>query len=87
MEHERKQASPFGVLIVMALAVPFAVGGVRVNPAVNMSKSIGLFFLYFLLSKLATLLASFGTLEPAMAAWLPDGMMAVIALWAFARLR
>jgi lipopolysaccharide export system permease protein len=87
VEHERKQASPFGVLIVMALAVPFAVGGVRVNPAVNMSKSIGLFFLYFVLAKLATLMASFGTLEPAMAAWLPDGMMALIALWAFARLR
>ena len=87
VEHERKKAGPFGVLIVMALAVPFAVGGVRVNPAVNMSKSIGLFFLYFLLTKLATLLASFGTLGPGMAAWLPDGMMAVIALWAFARLR
>ena len=57
VEHERKQASPFGVLVVMALAVPFAVGGVRVNPAVNMSKSIGLFFLYFLLAKLATLMA------------------------------
>jgi len=39
------------------------------------------------LAKLATLLASFGTLEPAMAAWLPDGMMAAISLWAFARLR
>jgi len=87
VERERKRAGPFGVLIVMALAVPFAVGGVRVNPAVNMSKSIGLFFLYYLLTKLATLMASFGTLEPAMAAWLPDGLMAAIALWAFARLR
>ncbi len=87
VERERKQASPFGVLVVMALAVPFAVGGVRVNPAVNMSKSIGLFFGYFLLTRLATLMASFGTLEPAAAAWLPDAAMAAIAVWAFARLR
>ncbi len=87
VEHERKRASPFGVLVVMALAVPFAVGGVRVNPAVNMSKSIGLFFLYFLLTKLATLMASFGTVSPVAAAWLPDSAMALIALWAFARLR
>lgn len=87
VEHERKQASPFGVLVVMALAVPFAVGGVRVNPAVNMSKSIGLFFLYFLLTRLATLMASFGTLSPLAAAWLPDSAMAVIAVWAFARLK
>lgn len=87
VEKERKQSSPFGVLIVMALAVPFAVGGVRVNPAVNMSKSIGLFFVYFILTKLATLMASFGTLDPVTAAWLPDGAMALIAVWAFARLR
>ena len=52
-----------------------------------MSKSIGLFFLYFLLSKLATLMASFGTVSPEAAAWLPDLAMALIALWAFARLR
>jgi len=87
VERERKQASPFGVLVVMALAVPFAVGGVRVNPAVGMSKSIGLFFLYYLLARLATLMASFGTLGPTPAAWLPDAAMALIALWAFARLR
>jgi lipopolysaccharide export system permease protein len=87
VERERKRASPFGVLVVMALAVPFAVGGVRVNPAVNMSKSIGLFFAYFLLTKLATLMASFGTVDPAAAAWVPDSAMALVALWAFARLR
>ncbi|MFT3828895.1 MAG: LptF/LptG family permease [Opitutaceae bacterium] len=87
VEHKRKQASPFGVLVVIALAVPFAMGGVRVNPAVNMSKSIGLFFLYFLLSKLATLMASFGTLTPFTAAWLPDTAMALIAVIAFVRLR
>ena len=33
-------------LIVIAIAIPFAVSGVRVNPAVGVSKSIGLFFLY-----------------------------------------
>ncbi len=87
VEHARKEASPVGVLIVMALAVPFAVGGVRVNPAVNMSKSIGLFFLYFLVAKMATLMGSYGTLGPQAAAWLPDSAMALIALVAFARMR
>ncbi len=86
VELARKQAAPFGVLVVIALAIPFAVGGVRVNPAVNMSKSIGLFFLYFLLAKLATLMGSFGTIGPEAAAWLPDTAMSAIAIWAFARL-
>jgi lipopolysaccharide export system permease protein len=87
VEYERKRASPVGVLVVVALAVPFAIAGVRVNPAVNMSKSIGLFFVYFLLAKLATLMGSFGVLSPVAAAWLPDAAMAWIALWFFARLR
>ena len=87
VEHERKRASPMGVLIVVALAVPFAISGVRVNPAVNMSKSIGLFFVYFLLAKLATLMGSFGVLSPVAAAWLPDAAMAWVALWFFVRMR
>lgn len=87
VEHERKRASPAGVLIVVALAVPFAIAGVRVNPAVNMSKSIGLFFVYFLLAKLATLMGSFGMLSPVAAAWLPEAAMASVAVWFFARMR
>jgi lipopolysaccharide export system permease protein len=87
VEHERKRSSPIGVLIVVALAVPFAIAGVRVNPAVNMTKSIGLFFVYFLLAKLATMMGTFGILSPVAAAWLPDATMAAVALWVFARLR
>ena len=87
VEFERRRADPFGVLIVMALAVPFAISGVRVNPAVNISKSIGLFFAYFLLARLGALLGSFGTLDPITAAWLPDGAMLAVAAWFFLRLR
>jgi lipopolysaccharide export system permease protein len=87
VEYERKRESPLGVLVVMALAIPFAIGGVRVNPAVNMSKSLGLFFVHFTLVRLATLLGSFGTLSPVAAAWLPDSAMAVVALIAFAVVR
>ena len=87
VEYARKRASPLGVLIVLALAIPFAIAGVRVNPAVNMSKSIGLFFVYFLLARLATLMGSFGLIGPEAAAWLPDAAMACVALWFFARLR
>ena len=87
VEYERKRSSPLGVPVVMALAVPFAISGVRVNPAVNISKSLGLFFAYFLLSRLGTLLGAFGTLAPLPAAWLPDLAMLLVALWFFRRLR
>ena len=80
-------ADVVGPLIVIAIAIPFAVSGVRVNPAVGVSKSIGLFFLYYVITSLATSLASRGFVEPVVAAWLPHGAMAALAVWFFWRLR
>ncbi len=74
-------------LIVIAMAIPFAVSGVRVNPAVGVSKSIGLFFLYYMFSTVATSLATKGVVDPVLAAWLPNAGMAGIAAVLFARLR
>ncbi len=80
-------ADTLGPLIVIALAVPFAVSGVRVNPAVGVSKSIGLFFLYYIFMNLATSLATAGQMDPLLAAWMPNIGMAAISVWLFARLR
>jgi len=80
-------ADTLGPLVVIALAIPFAVSGVRVNPAVGVSKSIGLFFLYYVLMNAASALAVKQVIEPALAAWLPNAGMAAIAAWLFARLR
>lgn len=74
-------------LIVIAIAIPFAVTGVRVNPAVGVSKSIGLFFLYYVLANFASSLATKGILEPDLAAWVPNIGLAALAVWFFARLR
>jgi lipopolysaccharide export system permease protein len=80
-------ADVIGPLIVIAIAIPFAVSGVRVNPAVGVSKSIGLFFLYYVLTSFATSLASKDYVTPVVAAWLPHAGMAALAAWLFARLR
>jgi lipopolysaccharide export system permease protein len=74
-------------LILIAIAIPFAVTGVRVNPVVGVSKSIGLFFLYFILKSLAEALATKQLIDPATAAWLPDIGMAALACILFGRLR
>jgi lipopolysaccharide export system permease protein len=60
---------------------------VRVNPAVGVSKSIGLFFMYYIFSNLASSLASKGLMEPVLAAWFPSLAMASIGVWLFVRLR
>jgi lipopolysaccharide export system permease protein len=80
-------ADVIGPLIVIAIAIPFAVSGVRVNPAVGVSKSIGLFFLYYVFTSFSTTLAAKGYVEPVVAAWLPHAGMSLIAIWFFARLR
>ncbi len=80
-------ADTLGSLIAIAIAIPFAVSGVRVNPAVGVSKSIGLFVLYYLLESLAGAAATKQWIDPAYAAWLPDAGLAALAVWLFIRLR
>lgn len=75
-----------GPLIIIAIAIPFAVSGVRVSPAVGVSKSIGLFFLYYVLNILAVALGGRGHLEPVWAAAMPNLAMIGLAAWLFGRL-
>jgi lipopolysaccharide export system permease protein len=74
-------------LIVIAIAIPFAVAGVRVNPAVGVSKSIGLFMLYYALLQGASFVATRGLVDPEVAAWLPNLGMIGLAGVLFYRLR
>jgi len=54
-------ADTLGPLIILAIAIPFAVSGVRVSPAVGVSKSIGFFFLYYILNSMAVMLGARAT--------------------------
>jgi lipopolysaccharide export system permease protein len=72
-------AGTFSCMIVAGLAVPFAVSGVRVNPAVGVSKSISLFALFWLVANVGERLGAEGTLNPILAAWVPHAFMAVLA--------
>ncbi|HEX2860746.1 MAG TPA: LptF/LptG family permease, partial [Lacunisphaera sp.] len=76
-----------GPLIIIAIAIPFAVSGVRVSPSVGVSKSIGLFFIYYVLSSLATLLGGKGYIEPVWAAAMPNLAMIGLAAFFFGRMR
>lgn len=80
-------AQTFGPLIIMAIAIPFAISGVRVNPAVGVSKALGLFALYYVLTQLATGLGTRGLLDPMTAALVPSGVMLLVGGVFFVRLR
>lgn len=78
-------SSPFVCLIVVGLAIPFAVSGVRTNPMVGASKSVFLFFVYYLIANLTSLLGSQGVLSPMVAAWIPLILMALFAFYLLRR--
>jgi lipopolysaccharide export system permease protein len=80
-------ADTLGPLIILAIAVPFAVSGVRVSPVVGVSKSIGLFFAYYLLTTLASMLGGKGYMDPLWAACLPNLAMIGIGAYLFGRMR
>lgn len=74
-------------LVIIAFAVPFAVAGVRVNPAVGVSKALGLFVVYFIAMRLGLVLGGRGLLAPVVAAVLPHGALLGAGAWAWARAR
>lgn len=78
-------AGALGPLIIVGLAIPFATTGVRVNPMVGISKSLGLFLLYYLLENVARLLGERELVHPMAAAGLPGLVMAGLAIWLFRR--
>ena len=80
-------AETLGPLIIIALAIPFAVSGVRVNPVVGVSKSLGLFVVYFILLKTCGTLGGRDVIPAMWAALLPSLLMMATGLGFLARVR
>jgi lipopolysaccharide export system permease protein len=80
-------AETLGPLIIIALAIPFAVSGVRVNPVVGVSKSLGLFAVYFVLLKLSATLGDRAVIPVLWAALLPSAVMLATELGLITRVR
>ena len=80
-------ADTFGPLIILAIAIPFAASGVRTSPAVGVSKSIGLFFVYYILNNFSTLAGGQGYLNPVWASIMPNLAMIGLAAYLFGRMR
>jgi lipopolysaccharide export system permease protein len=81
------QAESLMPLVIIAFAIPFAVAGVRVNPAVGVSKALGLFVVYFVAMRLGLVLGGRGLLSPTVAAVLPHLALLGAGGWAWTRAR
>ena len=80
-------AAPFSCLVVVGLAVPFAVSGVRTNPMIGISKCMGYFLVFYLLISVVTILGERQFIPALLAAWLPNFVMFGAAGWLFRQAR
>jgi lipopolysaccharide export system permease protein len=80
-------AAPFSCLVVVGLAVPFAVSGVRTNPMIGISKCMGYFLVFYLLISVVTILGERQFIPALLAAWLPNFLMFGVAGWLFRQAR
>jgi lipopolysaccharide export system permease protein len=77
--------SPFTCLVMVGIAVPFAVSGVRVNPMIGISQSLAYFAGFYVLISIASLLGEREIIPAWLAASLPNFVMLGIAAWLFKR--
>ena len=84
MRYHSILSSPAICFVVIAVAIPFAVVGGRVNPMVGVAKTFGLFLGFFFLSSICSAFGVSGALHPVAAAWLPA---LLTAAWAIPKLR
>ncbi|MEY3830155.1 MAG: hypothetical protein RL636_1856 [Verrucomicrobiota bacterium] len=84
MRYHSILSSPAICFVVIAVAIPFAVVGGRINPMVGVAKTFGLFLAFFFLSSICSAFGVSGALNPVVAAWLPT---ALTAAWAIPKLR
>lgn len=87
LRHASVLAEGLMPIVILAFAIPFAVAGVRVNPAVGVSKALGLFVLYFVAVRLGLVLGARGGLPPLLAAVLPHVGLLAAGAWAWTRVR
>ena len=76
-------AAPFSCLVVVGIAVPFALTGVRTNPMVGVSKAMGFFAIFFVLVSIASIFGERQIIPAMLAAWIPTLVMLAISVHLF----
>lgn len=80
-------AAPFSCLVVVGIAVPFAVSGVRTSPMIGVSKCLGFFAIFYVLISVASILGERQIIPTVLAAWLPNLVMLLLAVRLFRKAR
>ncbi|MDR1435867.1 MAG: LptF/LptG family permease [Puniceicoccales bacterium] len=71
-------AGCWSCLASLFCAIPFAIGGTRINSVGAIAKAIGLLLMFHFVSCLCQMLGADGAMNSIVAAWLPNGLVAAL---------
>lgn len=84
VEREQKIALPLAVLVIVLFGAPLATSSKRGGAAYGIGISLAITMIYLLLFRVGRAMGSSGTLDPMVAAWMPNALFFVaglILLW------
>ncbi len=87
VKKEQKRAIPVATLVIILFGAPLATTSKRGGTAFGIGVSLGSTILYLLLFRLAGSFGATGSLNPAVAAWLPNGLFLATGLLLLTRVR
>lgn len=87
VEYQAIWATCWSTLLVMGIAIPFAMSGMRVNPLAGASKACGLLFLFYLGVHFFHALGADGWIPPWLASWFPNLLLFGAGIYLLRRMR
>lgn len=81
VERALKLAVPFTCIVVALFGAPLAVSGPRTGTAWGVAVSLGTTFVFLLFVQLTKAIGAGGVLPPLVAAWLPNAVFGIAAVW------
>lgn len=85
VEKHKRVAFPFATLVMTIIGVAISSRKVRGGIGLHLGMGIGLAFLFILIMQISTVFAVSGNLSPFLAAWLPNIIFGVVAVFLYLR--
>lgn len=83
VEKHRRVSFPFATIILTIMGASLSSRKIRGGMGLHLAIGIVLSFAYIVFMQISTVFATFGTLSPLIAVWIPNMIFAVIALYLF----
>jgi len=87
IERSQKIAIPLATMVIILFGAPLANSSARGGAAYGIGVSLGITVFYMVLFRVTKAAGTAGWMDPDLAAWAPNAVFAVAALWLIARVK